>query len=73
MDVNATFTYWWNRLARRNHKLKFRNSREAADFVRRVANSSGPNREMVKMREEYVAVQRARQRAASTDPLPDSA
>lgn len=64
MDVTATFYFWWNRLARRNHKVKFRNSKEAAEFVRRIANSSGPNQEMVRMRNEYVAIQTAKQRAA---------
>lgn len=35
---------WWNSLAQRNGKLKFRSQREAAEFVRRVQNEhGGPN------------------------------
>lgn len=63
MHIVEGFMTYWNRLARRNQKIKFRNSREAAEFVRHLVRTSEPNREMVKMREQYVAVQEARRRA----------
>lgn len=65
MGSIQTFLAWWNRLANKTQKVKFRNSREAADFVRHMVNSGGPNAEMLKMREEYVAIRKAQdQRAA---------
>jgi hypothetical protein len=36
-----------------------------AEFVRRVANASGPNREMMEMRQQYVAIQAARRGATA--------
>lgn len=60
-----TFRTWWNRLANKNQKIKFRSSREAAEFVRHMVNSAGPNEEMVKMREEYVAIRKAREQRAA--------
>lgn len=60
-----TFVAWWNRLANRNQKVKFRNSREAAEFVRRMSNTSRPNREVLRMREQYVAVQEAKKKRAA--------
>lgn len=61
-----TFMNWWNNLARRNGKLKFRNQREAAEFVRRVQNENGgPNAKIIAMRKQYEAVNRAKS-AAST-------
>ena len=55
------FRTFWNSHAERNGKIKFRNRREAEDFVRSVANhSGGPNRAMVAMRREYLAVQKER-------------
>jgi hypothetical protein len=59
------FLAWWNQLAIKNQKIKFRNSREAAEFVRHMVNSAGPNEEMVKMREEYVAIRKAREQRAA--------
>ena len=35
------FMRWWNTLALRNGKLKFRTQPEAAEFVRRVQNEKG--------------------------------
>lgn len=60
-----TFLTWWNRIARQNQKVRFRSSREAAEFVRHMVNSSGPNEEMLKMREEYVAIRKAREQRAA--------
>lgn len=55
------FLRWWNSLAEDNGKLKFRNRREAEDFVRSVANhSGGPNSTMIAMRREYLAIQKER-------------
>jgi hypothetical protein len=56
-----TFYRWWNWLAQRNGKLKFRNHREAADFVRRVqAENGGPNAKIQDMWERYEKIRRAR-------------
>ena len=56
------FMRWWNSLALRNGKLKFRNQREAAEFVRRVQNENGgPNAKIVAMRQRYVEINRAKQ------------
>jgi hypothetical protein len=61
MDVIETFMRWWNLLAQRNGKLKFKNQREAAEFVRRVQNEhGGPNAKILAMRERYVEATRAR-------------
>ena len=60
-----TFRTWWNRRSTKNQKIKFRNSREAAEFVRHMVNSAGPNDEMLKMREEYVAIRKAREQRAA--------
>lgn len=58
MSLNA-FISWWNRLARQNGKLKFRNPREAADFVRRVRNeNNGPNEKILRMRQQYKTAKR---------------
>jgi hypothetical protein len=65
MDQFGVFLAWWNRIARSNQKVKFRSSREAADFVRHMVNASGPNAEMVRMREDYVAIQKARSKATA--------
>jgi hypothetical protein len=62
MNFAENFTFFWNRLASRNQKIKFRNSREAAEFIRHLARTK-PNREVMNMREKYVAVQ-AERRAA---------
>jgi hypothetical protein len=59
--VILAFMRWWNALALRNGKLKFRNQREAADFVRRVQNENGgPNAKVLAMRQRYVEVNRAK-------------
>jgi hypothetical protein len=59
--VILAFMRWWNALAQRNGKLKFRNQREAADFVRRVQNENGgPNAKIVAMRQRYLEINRAR-------------
>lgn len=55
------FMRWWNWLAQRNGKLKFRNQREAAEFVRRVQNENGgPNEKIRAMWARYEEVRRAR-------------
>lgn len=60
MTIRA-FMNWWNNLARRNGKLKFRTQREAAEFVRRVQNENGgPNAKILAMRKQYEAVNRAK-------------
>jgi hypothetical protein len=62
--VILTFMRWWNSLALRNGKLKFRTQREAAEFVRRVQNENGgPNAKIQAMRQRYIDVNRARQLA----------
>jgi hypothetical protein len=59
--VIIAFMRWWNSLALRNGKLKFRNQREAAEFVRRVQNENGgPNAKILAMRQRYVEVNRAK-------------
>ena len=59
--VILAFMRWWNALALRNGKLKFRNQREAADFVRRVQNENGgPNAKILAMRQRYVEINRAK-------------
>lgn len=69
--ITEMFTRWWNRLAEDNGKLKFRNRREAEDFVRSVANhSGGPNRAMIAMRREYLAVQKERTNNVAAKPQP---
>jgi hypothetical protein len=61
-SIILTFMRWWNALAQRNGKLKFRNQREAAEFVRRVQNENGgPNAKIVAMRQRYVEINRARE------------
>lgn len=60
MDWSENFMHFWNKLARRNQKIKFRNSREAAEFVRHMVKTSKPNQEMIDMREKYVAIQAER-------------
>ncbi|MEM7525745.1 MAG: hypothetical protein AAF360_18720 [Pseudomonadota bacterium] len=58
--VISTFRHWWNALAKKNGKLKFRNEREAADFVRRIQNKNrGPNAKLIEMRKEYEAVKKS--------------
>lgn len=55
------FMGWWNSLAKKNGKLKFRNQREAAEFVRRVGNANGgPNEKLMEMRKQYEVIQAAR-------------
>lgn len=68
--VIATFMRWWNLLALRNGKLKFRNQREAAEFVRRVQNENGgPNAKITAMRQRYNEVNRAK--SSHDAPRPD--
>ncbi len=56
-----TFTRWWNWLAQRNGKAKFRTEREAFDFIQRTyEKSGGPNAEIRAMRKEYEEIRRAR-------------
>lgn len=63
------FMRWWNSLALRNGKLKFRNQREAAEFVRRVQNENGgPNAKIIAMRQKYVEVNRAKQERDTSRP-----
>lgn len=54
-----------------NQRLKFRNSADAVEFVRRVANTSGPNKAMIGMRKEYVAIKKARADLRSTEDSHD--
>jgi hypothetical protein len=55
------FARFWNYLAQRNGKLKFRTQREAAEFVRRVQNENGgPNAKIIAMRKQYEDVTRAK-------------
>jgi hypothetical protein len=55
------FMNWWNRLALRNGKVKFRSQREAAEFVRALVNSSGgPNKKVLEMRRQYEVIQGSR-------------
>lgn len=59
--VILAFMRWWNSLALRNGKLKFRTQREAAEFVRRVQNENGgPNDKILAMRQRYIEVNRAK-------------
>jgi hypothetical protein len=61
MDLIESFMRWWNLQASRNGKLKFRNQREAAEFVRRVQNEhGGPNAKMIEMRKRYNEINSAR-------------
>lgn len=56
-----TFMRWWNIIAQRNGKLKFKNQREAAEFVRKVQNQNGgPNARILEMRKKYDEVNRAK-------------
>jgi hypothetical protein len=67
MDVIETFMRWWNTLAQRNGKLKFKTQREAAEFVRRVQNEhGGPNAKMLAMRQRYVEAIRTRETRSSS-------
>jgi hypothetical protein len=71
MHVIESFMRWWNSLAQRNGKLKFKNQREAAEFVRRVLNEhGGPNAKILEMRKRYEDVNRARATECST-PRPE--
>lgn len=48
------FSVWWNALAKKNGKLKFKNQREAADFVRETYNKNGgPNAKLIEMKRQY--------------------
>lgn len=59
--IILAFMRWWNTLALRNGKLKFRTQREAAEFVRRVQNENGgPNAKILAMRQRYVDINRAK-------------
>lgn len=61
MELIESFMRWWNSLAKKNGKLKFRNQREAAEFVRRVQNENGgPNEKIIEMRRRYNEINRAR-------------
>lgn len=71
--ITEIFTRWWNGLAEDNGKLKFRNRREAEEFVRSIANhSGGPNRAMVAMRREYLAVQKERTTNGGAESQPSN-
>ncbi len=61
MSILDGFMIWWNRLAHKNGKLKFRTQKEAADFVRRVQNENGgPNDKIVAMRKNYERINQSR-------------
>lgn len=68
MNLVEDFMFFWNKLASRNQKIKFRNSREAEDFIRNLARTSKPNREVTLMREKYVAIQAERREAQNSEP-----
>lgn len=62
MELIESFIRWWNSLASRDGKLKFKNQREAAEFVRRVQNQhGGPNAKIIEMRKRYNDINSARQ------------
>ena len=64
MTVIDGFMAFWNGQARKNGKLKFRNRREAFEFVRRVKKQSGgPNAKILEMRRNYEAIQNCRNQA----------
>lgn len=66
MSLIEAFMRWWNGLANRNGKLKFRTQQEAAEFVRRVQNENGgPNSKILAMRQKYDEVNRARESQTS--------
>ena len=66
MSVIVVFMRWWNALAAKNGKLKFRNQREAADFVRRVHNENGgPNAKIIALRRAYEEATKAK---SANDP-----
>lgn len=68
MDLVDIFMRWWNGLANNNGKLKFRNQREAAEFVRRVQNENGgPNEKIIQMRKRYNEVNRAKHNSATLE------
>lgn len=55
MNFVQYFLIWWNKQAAKNGKTKFRNQKEAAEFIRQVQNrTGGPNAKLVAMRERYV-------------------
>ena len=61
MNVVIAFMRWWNSLALKNGKMKFRNQREAAEFVRRVHNQNGgPNDKIIALRRAYEEANRGR-------------
>ena len=72
-----TFMRWFNSVAEKADKPKFRTQREAIDFVRHVANASGgPNAKILKMRKDYVSVlkeQKARRDTTTTETGPIAA
>ena len=53
-----SFFSWWNSLATRNGKVKFRNHREAADFIRALGKAAAPNQEMIEMHKQYEDIRR---------------
>lgn len=60
VNVFESFARWWNNLAIHNGKLKFKNQKEAAEFVRRAYNEKGgPNKEMLELHQKYMDVKRA--------------
>lgn len=59
MHIIEMFMRWWNSLAQRNGKLKFKTQREAAEFVRRVqSENGGPNAKIMEMRKRYDDINR---------------
>ncbi|SOH92865.1 hypothetical protein SAMN06273572_101715 [Monaibacterium marinum] len=67
MNLIDNFMSFWNRLANRNQKIKFRNSREAAEFVRSISNKNKPNQHVMMMRRKYVAIQAERKAAQDSE------
>ena len=59
--IIESFRQWWNWLAEKNGKQKFRTHEEAVEFVRKVQRENGgPNAKIQAMRERYEEINRTR-------------
>jgi hypothetical protein len=68
------FMRWWNMLAGKNGKQKFRTQKEAFDFIQRsYEESGGPNSKILAMRKRYEEVNSARQAKARSNKGRDQA
>ena len=71
MSLIVGFMRWWNNLAAKNGKVKFRNQREAAEFVRRVHNKNGgPNAKIIALRQAYEEAGRQRESSGEAPSRP---